>query len=69
MFHDDHRTFIQARAPELPSLYELKDGAPNLVNFDVHDGTYVVPKVLDSGYLMLGKQRIAFQRAGEHDAR
>jgi hypothetical protein len=62
MFHDDHRTFIQARAPELPSLYELKDGAPNLVNFDVHDGTYVVPKVLESGYLMLGRQRIAFER-------
>jgi hypothetical protein len=62
MFHDDHRTFIQARAPELPSLDELKDGAPNLVNFDVHDGTYVVPKVLDSGYLMLGRQRIAFER-------
>jgi hypothetical protein len=65
MFHDDRRTFIQARAPELPSLYELKDGAPNLVNFDVHDGTYVVPKILDSGYLMLGKQRMAFERPGE----
>jgi type IV secretion system protein VirB9 len=62
MFHDDHRTYIQARAPELPSLYELKDGAPNLVNFEVRDGTYIVPKVLDSGYLMLGKQRIAFAR-------
>ena len=65
MFHDDRRTFIQARAPELPSLYELKDGAPNLVNFDVHDGTYIVPKILDSGYLMLGKQRIAFERSRE----
>ena len=62
IFHDDHRTFIQARTRELPSLYELKDGAPNLVNFTVHDGTYVVPKILDSGYLMLGKQRIAFER-------
>ena len=64
MFHDDHRTFIQTHAAELPSLYELKDGAPNLVNFEVHDGTYVVPKILDSGYLMLGKQRIAFARIG-----
>src|SRR5580693_2084183 len=62
IFHDDHRTFIQARAHELPSLYELKDGAPNLVNFEVHDGTYVVPTILDSGYLMLGKQRLGFQR-------
>ena len=62
IFHDDHQTYIQARARELPSVYELKDGAPNLVNFEVRDGTYVVPKVLDSGYLMLGKQRIAFAR-------
>ena len=62
MFHDDHLTFIQAHAAELPSLYELKDGAPNLVNFEVRDGTYIVPKILDSGYLMLGKQRLVFQR-------
>ena len=62
MFHDDHRTFIQAGARELPALYELKDGQPNLVNFDVQNGVYVVPKVLDDGYLMIGKARIAFQR-------
>jgi type IV secretory pathway VirB9-like protein len=62
IFHDDHRTFIQARARELPSLYELKDGAPNLVNFEVHDGTYIVPTILERGYLSLGKQRMAFER-------
>lgn len=62
MFHDDHRTFIQSNARELPALYEFKDGAPNLVNFDVHDGIYVVPKVLDDGYLMIGKVRMAFRR-------
>ena len=62
IFHDDRQTYIQARAPELPSLYELKDGTPNVVNFEVRDGTYIVPKILDSGYLMLGKQRIAFAR-------
>jgi hypothetical protein len=62
MFHDDHRTFIQARAPELPSLYELKDGRPHLVNFEVRDGIYIVPKILDSGYLMLGAQRVVFER-------
>jgi hypothetical protein len=62
MFHDDHVTYIQARAPELPSLYEIKDGAPNLVNFEVHNGVYVVPKVLDQGYLALGKKRLIFTR-------
>jgi hypothetical protein len=69
MFHDDHVTYIQAHAPELPSLYELKDGAANLVNFEVHDGTYVVPKVLDQGYFALGKQRLMFTRLGAPGAR
>jgi type IV secretion system protein VirB9 len=62
MFHDDHRTFIQSGARELPALYEMKDGKPNLVNFDVQNGTYVIPKVLDDGYLMIGTARIPFQR-------
>jgi type IV secretion system protein VirB9 len=62
MFHDEHVTYIQAHAPELPSLYELKDGTANLVNFEVHDGTYVVQKVLDNGYFALGKQRLMFTR-------
>jgi hypothetical protein len=63
IFHDDHVTYIQAQARELPVLYELKDGAPNLVTFDLRGGTYVVPKVLDSGYLAIGKARFVFTRA------
>jgi hypothetical protein len=62
MFHDDHRTFIQSGARELPALYEMKDGAPNLVNFEVQNGTYVVSKVLDDGYLMIGKKRCAWKK-------
>jgi type IV secretion system protein VirB9 len=62
MFHDDHRTFIQSAARELPALYELKDGKPSLLHFEVQDGTYVVPKVLDDGYLMIGSKRLAFRR-------
>ena len=62
MFHDDHRTFIRAGARELPALYEYKDGLPSLVNFEVQDGVYVVPKVLDAGYFMLGAARLGFRR-------
>jgi hypothetical protein len=69
MFHDDHVTYIQAHAPELPSLYEIKDGSANLVNFEVHDGTYVVPKVLDQGYFALGKRRLVFTRGVAAGAR
>jgi hypothetical protein len=30
----------------------------------VHSGTYVVPKVLDQGYLSLGKERFSFSQQG-----
>jgi len=59
---DGQFTFIRTDATELPALYEMKDGSPSLVGFDVHGGTYVVPKVLDSGYLALGKERLSFSR-------
>ena len=61
IFHDGRFTYIRADASELPSLYEVRDGAPNLVNFQVERGMYVVPKVLESGYLTVGKQRWAFE--------
>jgi type IV secretion system protein VirB9 len=60
MFHDDHVTYIQAQPRELPALYEWKDGAPNLVHFDVQGTTYVVPKILEHGYLAIGKARCVF---------
>ena len=62
IFHDEHFTYIQAKPTELPSLYEVRDHAPNLVNFQVEHGTYIVPKVLDSGYLVIGGQKLVFDR-------
>jgi len=62
MFHDDHRTFIHADARELPALYELQDDVPSLVTFEVQDGTYIVPKVLEEGYLIIGSKRLGFRR-------
>jgi hypothetical protein len=55
-------TYIRSEASELPALYELKDGQPALVNFQVEHGTYIVPKVLERGYLALGKERFHFQQ-------
>ena len=60
IWHDGRFTYIKTDASELPALYEVKDGKPSLLNFQVHDGTYVVPKVLDEGYLSLGKERFTF---------
>jgi type IV secretory pathway VirB9-like protein len=62
MYHDDRFTYIQARPEETPTLYEVKDGQPNLVNFTYKDGVYVVEKILDRGYLAIGKQKLSFTR-------
>jgi type IV secretion system protein VirB9 len=62
MYHDDKFTYIQALPEETPTLYELKDGKPNLINFDYRDGVYVVSKILDRGYLVIGKQKLGFTR-------
>ncbi|HYI94260.1 MAG TPA: TrbG/VirB9 family P-type conjugative transfer protein [Bryobacteraceae bacterium] len=63
MFHDGRFTYIQAKPQEVPALYEVKDGKPNLVQFQFNEGTYVVDKVMDEGYLAIGKQRLPFYRA------
>ena len=60
IYHDDKCTYIRAKPSELPTLYEIKDGAPNLVNFQIENGVFIVPKVLDRGYLVIGKQKLVF---------
>lgn len=62
MYHDDRFTYIQARPEEAPTLYEIKDGRPNLVNFQYTNGAYVVDKIMDRGYLVIGKQKLGFRR-------
>src|SRR5437763_3738232 len=62
IYTDGTFTFIRANASELPALYEIRDGNPNLVNFQVERGVYIVPKVLDHGYLAIGKQRLSFEK-------
>ena len=64
IYTDGAFTYIKSDAPELPALYEVRDGAPNLINFQVEHGVYVVSKILESGYLSIGKQTLAFQRLG-----
>jgi hypothetical protein len=64
IWHDGEFTYIRTEAGELPALYEVKDGKPALVNFQVRNGTYVVPKVIDHGYLALGKAQFPFKQQG-----
>lgn len=62
IYHDGRFTYIHCHAGEKPALYELQDGRPALINYELNDGVYVVPKILERGYLALGKSRFAFER-------
>jgi type IV secretory pathway VirB9-like protein len=64
IYHDDKFTYIKTSAPEKFSIYEMKDGKPDLVNYDLREGTYIIPKIMDSGYVELGKKRMEFSRKG-----
>ena len=64
IYHDDKFTYIKTNAPEKFSVYEMKDGKPNLVTYDLREGTYIIPKVMDEGYVELGKKRMSFTRKG-----
>lgn len=64
IYHDDKFTYIRTTAPEKFSIYEMKDGKPNLVTYQLQNDTYVIPKIMDSGYFELGKKRMDFTRKG-----
>ncbi len=62
IYHDDAFTYIKCAAREKPTLYEVKDGKPSLINFQLANGVYIAPKILNAGYLAVGKKRVVFAR-------
>jgi type IV secretory pathway VirB9-like protein len=64
IYHDDKFTYIKSKTSEKFSIYEMKDGKPNLVSYDLREGTYIIPKVMGSGYIQLGNKRMDFKRKG-----
>ena len=62
IYRDEKFTYIRSTAREKFAVYEVQDGKPNLINFQLQDGVYVIPKVMEHGYLQLGKHRISFDR-------
>jgi type IV secretory pathway VirB9-like protein len=62
IWHDSKFTYLQGQPEEIPTLYEIRDGKPNLVNFEYKNGVYVAEKVIDRGYLAIGKSRLLFER-------
>jgi type IV secretion system protein VirB9 len=65
IYHDDKFTYIKSSAVEKSSIYELKDGKPDLITFQLKDGTYVIPTVVDKGYLEIGKHKLNFERKAQ----
>ena len=64
IYHDDSFTYIKCGAREKPALYEIKDGKPNLISFQFENGVYIAPKIIDTGYLAIGKKKLLFERRG-----
>jgi len=62
IYHDDRFTYIRSAAREKPALYEIKDGKPNLIPFQLENGVYIAPKIIDAGYLTIGKRKFSFAR-------
>ena len=62
IYHDDSFTYIKCGAREKPALYEIKDGKPNLISFQIENGVYIAPKIIDNGYLAVGKKKLPFAR-------
>jgi len=64
IWRDDKFTYLRGVFQETPALYEVKDRKPSLINFDFNGGLYTVPKLLENGYLAIGKQKVEFHRVG-----
>ena len=62
IYHDERFTYIRCAAREKPVFYEIKEGKPNLVSFQLENGVYIVPKIVDAGYLAVGKRKLNFSR-------
>lgn len=62
IYHDDRFTYIEATPNEAPTVYEVKDGKPSLIQFefDQKTGRYTIDKILDDGYLRVGKSQLRF---------
>ena len=65
IWHDDRFTYIRGVFQETPALYETKDKKGSLINFDFANGLYTVPKLMDKGYLSIGKEKVDFSRIKE----
>ena len=55
-------TVVEATPEEAPAIYETKDGKDSLIQFELQNGKYVIPKRVNDGYLKIGKSKLSFHR-------
>jgi len=59
--HDSDHTYIWADPNEAAALYGRFEGRPDLVHFTYSHGLYTADKVLEDGYLQIGKSKLKFR--------
>jgi hypothetical protein len=62
---DKKWTFIQVDSQDAPTVLEIKDNKPVKVPVELHEGKYVITKLLNEGELRLGKSSIKFRYVGK----
>jgi type IV secretory pathway VirB9-like protein len=58
VFHDGTFTYIQTSAPTKFTVVEKIDGKPSTLDFQIENGTYIIPKVLDQAELIYGTHKL-----------
>ena len=70
MWHDGEFTYLRSRAQESAALYELRDGEPALVAYDLTEGgLYIARHVLADGWLQIGEQRAGWRHVPREEHR
>ena len=63
IWHDAKFSYIEANPSEQFALYEVVDGKPTAVNiFPEGNGSFRTDRVVDAGYMKLGKKELKFGR-------
>lgn len=65
IYDDGKFTYIQMKpsTDEMPALYLIKDGKPDLTTYTYADGVYTVNSVIGRAYLRLGKAKLDITRS------
>lgn len=64
IYHDEKFTYIEAVSQNAPALYQVLDGKESVIEYQLQNGKYVVPIVLDRAVLRAGKTKLEFERKG-----